>query len=542
MLKIKPLIIWLIVGLASLGVCLKFFDYVFPVASVHIDLSRSQIKNKAIEFIKSQGFDILGFDQVMLFSSDSAASVYLQKTVGIKKSNELIQEVIPVWFWRVRFFKELQKEGFFVDLDPSNGKIIHFSHAILEDDKGANLKLKDAKIAAQNFLVSQGVNLKDYELKDNVSRKLKNRTDFSFTWEKKNYKIGEAVLRIGVNICGDKLGSFSSYLKIPEEFFRNLDKELSWGAVLAKVSHILMFVLLVGSLLFLVLKYKQSNIDWKLGLVFTAGLAAFSLLSFFNGLPLLWMGYSDTVSKAMFFTMSLGGVLSGVLADSLMIFAFITLGELFSRGLGTEKMPLWRAYISGKPDYSKITETFVVGYSLGFIFLGYVTVFYLCGQRFFNIWMPPNTYYSNILSTIFPFLFPLTIAVGAAVDEEFTYRMLAVSFLKRLFKMRWPAIVIPALLWGFAHSAYMVFPVYIRGIELTVYGIILALVFLRYGLETVLIAHFVIDAFLSGMPLLKSGNPYFWFSGIAVLALAFVPLVFLILTRGKTNALTDPNV
>ena len=55
--------------------------------------------------------------------------------------------------------------------------------------------------------------------------------------------------------------------------------------------------------------------------------------------------------------------------------------------------------------------------------------------------------------------------------------------------------------------------------------IVFGLVFLKYGLESVIIAHFVIDAALVGLPLIRSGNLYFVISGIIVVALAFLPLV-----------------
>jgi membrane protease YdiL (CAAX protease family) len=84
------------------------------------------------------------------------------------------------------------------------------------------------------------------------------------------------------------------------------------------------------------------------------------------------------------------------------------------------------------------------------------------------------------------------------------------------------AIFLSALFWGFAHSTYAFFPVYLRGIELTIFGSIFVLVFLRYGFETVVLAHFVIDAVIVGMPLMRSHNFYFIISGVFVI---FLPLI-----------------
>jgi hypothetical protein len=213
-----------------------------------------------------------------------------------------------------------------------------------------------------------------------------------------------------------------------------------------------------------------------------------------------------------------------------MIFAYGTIGELISKDLWRTKTPLLQALIKNKSYLSsELVSIFVVGYSLGFIFLGYITIFYLLGINFFNIWIPPETEYSNILATAMPFLFPLTIAISAAVREECMYRLFSISFLKKYTNLTWLAVFIPALIWGFAHSSYPVFPIYVRGIELTLFAIALGIVFLRYGLETVIIAHFVINALLAGLPLLRSHNLYFITSGIIVVCFALLPIIFFVI-------------
>ena len=222
-----------------------------------------------------------------------------------------------------------------------------------------------------------------------------------------------------------------------------------------------------------------------------------------------------------------------------MIFLFGSSGESLSREVLKIDMPLLSALKTKHMDKGKITSTFVVGYSLAFIFLGYISLFYLLGTKFFNIWMPPEAGYSNILGTSMPFLFPLTVAAGAAISEEFMFRLFAISFFKKYMKWTWLGVLIPALIWAFAHSNYPVFPVYVRGIELTIAGIIFGIVFLKYGLETVLITHFIIDAALVGLPLIKSHNAYFMISGFVVLGIVFlpVPLMLMISSIKKKNKL-----
>ncbi|MFQ5903662.1 MAG: type II CAAX prenyl endopeptidase Rce1 family protein, partial [Candidatus Binatia bacterium] len=141
------------------------------------------------------------------------------------------------------------------------------------------------------------------------------------------------------------------------------------------------------------------------------------------------------------------------------------------------------------------------------------------------VFVPAEGPYSNLLGTYLPWLAPLAISLLAAVSEEFTSRLFSITFLKRYLKWTPVALVIPAAIWAFGHSNYPVFPVYVRGIELTIGGVIFGLFFLRFNIMTCIVAHYVIDAIFIGFPLLKSGNAYYIASGAIVCLLAAVPLV-----------------
>ncbi|MBU0549301.1 MAG: CPBP family intramembrane metalloprotease [Candidatus Omnitrophica bacterium] len=529
--NIKQLTIWLTLGILGLAVFVFFYEHASPTASIDIQVDKKEAVEKAARFINELGFDLAGYDKTVIFHSDYYASVYLQKTQGIKETNRLIREGVPVWFWRVRYFKELEKEGFYVDVDPASGEIVNFYYSLLEDKQGANLSEREARAIAEQRIALEAIGLGDYTLKDSTRKEQKRRTDYHFNWEKKDYKIEEATLRISVDVYGNKLGRYRRYLKVPEEFSRYLERETSLGQVLAIASSIFTFILLIAAIFMLFSHFKQSNIDWKFALIFASLVAPLEILDFLNRMPLLWNFYPDTISKAMFVMITLERALITTFSVTLLVFACAAVGELISRDLWGTKIPLINAIKNQDFSASRIAAKYIVGYSLGFIFLGYVSVFYIIGAKFFNIWMLPNTHYSNILGMRIPVLFPLTFAVAAAVKEEVTYRFFGISFLKKGIKSGWLAVLIPALIWGFAHSDYAVFPNYVRGIELTIFGVALGMVFLKYGLLTVIIAHFVIDAVFAGLPLIKSHNPYFVASGIIVVLLIFLPLLIVPLSR-----------
>ena len=80
------------------------------------------------------------------------------------------------------------------------------------------------------------------------------------------------------------------------------------------------------------------------------------------------------------------------------------------------------------------------------------------------------------------------------------------------------------MVWAFGHSTYPIYPVYVRGIELTIAGFVFGWIFLRYGLVTMLVAHYAIDAILLAMPLLLAAGGTYLVYGLVAIAFAALPL------------------
>ncbi|MCX5657335.1 MAG: CPBP family intramembrane metalloprotease, partial [Candidatus Omnitrophica bacterium] len=268
---------------------------------------------------------------------------------------------------------------------------------------------------------------------------------------------------------------------------------------------------------------------WRFSLYSAWFIAFLALFEFFNALPLLWFGYDTTMSKAVFFNINFLSSVIGTVIFGLVVFLFGAVGfSLSTDAFLSDKMPMISA-IKEKRFSFKNNPGIFVGYLASFFFLGIVALFYYLGTKYWGVWMPMESKYSNMFGTYFPFLNPLTVGATAAISEEFTFRLFAIAFIKKYLKKDYLAIILPALIWAFAHSSYAVFPAYMRGIELTFVGVIMGYLFLKFGLETVIIAHYSINAVLVSVPLLESKNLYYQVSGIAVILLAFVPVILAII-------------
>jgi hypothetical protein len=338
-----------------------------------------------------------------------------------------------------------------------------------------------------------------------------------------------------VNIQGDELGSFTCYFKSPELFSRDLQKTMAQGTLLSIISLVLMFLTGVAALVVFIVKYKRGNLRWRFAL--TAGLliVVLIILGSINSIPLVKMSYQTTMDYGVF----IGIMIAGAVMVALIYCAFILFngasGDALTREVYPNSLAALEQLMKGKIFTRSFFFASVRGYSLAFFFLGYVTLFYMIGRKYLGVFVPAEGPYSNLLGTYLPWLAPLTISLLAAVSEEFVSRLFSISFLKRYLKWTPAALVIPAAIWAFGHSTAPIFPVYARGIELTIVGVIFGIFFIRFNLMTCIVAHYAIDAIFIGLPLLRSGNTYYIVSGVIVCLLAAVPLALgvLWLIRGE---------
>ncbi|MFQ5822395.1 MAG: type II CAAX prenyl endopeptidase Rce1 family protein, partial [Candidatus Heimdallarchaeota archaeon] len=456
------------------------------------------------------------------------------KTQGMEKANEMMRSEIPIWRWQCRWFKSAEKEEFRVFVDQS-GEITHFSHLIEEAKEGADLEPDSALVLATNYLVNvAGIDTAKYEKVESSSEKKDNRTDHNLEWKLKDYEIqwkaedpeaGMGTLRLAVRVQGDVVGRFTQYFKTPEKFDREFQKTQSVGALLGIISFVLMFLTAIAALVIFIIKYKREDIRWKFALTFAILIMALFVLDSMNSFPIAKFGYPTQMSYGVYFGILIALAIFIAIIYGVWILFTGASGESLTREIYPKSIEVLNDIIRGKFFTRKFFFASLRGYALAFFFLGYVTIFYTAGRKYLGVFLPAESPYSNQLGTYLPWLTPLAVSLLAAVSEEFMSRLFSITFLKKYIKVTFLALLIPAVIWAFGHSTYPVFPVYVRGIELTIAGLIFGFFFIRFNIMTCIIAHFAIDAIFIAGPLLKSTNTYFIISGYIVIALAALPLI-----------------
>ena len=250
------------------------------------------------------------------------------------------------------------------------------------------------------------------------------------------------------------------------------------------------------------------------------------LLGSFNEWQLILMQYRTTASIKSFISQH---ILS-LLLTSFYTCIMVILPTLAAEALHYEVFPKiakgsFRHYLLSTFFSRQVTTQIVIGYLLAMIMLGLQSWLFNIGYKFLNVWTD-YTWVTRLSSSYLPFLTAFILAFRASVMEEIMFRVFAISWGKKVFRNLGLAILFAATVWGFGHSSYLVYPMWFRGLETTCVGIFLGWAYLRFGIISVITAHFAFDAFWMTIGLLFGQSFTFqWWSSLTVI---FLPLFFAI--------------
>ena len=523
----------------SLYVATHFFHQAFPEATIDFKITREEAREQARSFLQHRGLDVEEYRHSAIFRYDGQAKTFLERELGLQGATATIGDPVRLWRWSNRWVKELQKEEFQVEFTTA-GELVGFAHLIEEELEGARLAEEDARYQAEQFLAhTMDRPLADLTFVEAETTERPHRTDHYFTWKLSDFEVEEATYRLRVGIQGDLVGSYTEYLKVPEAWQREYSELRSHNMTAGLVAGAFMMLTAIAMLVFLAIGIRQQDVRWKTVIVFSAIAFALTFLSQLNQLPITEFGFDTTETYGSFLTESLLFGLLGALAQALFIGFAVGAAE-----------PLYRR---SYPDHISVEEQFlpdgirtkrfligtIIGLTLTVVFVAYETVFYTVADKL-GAWSPAQIPYDEMVNTYIPWVVVLLIGFMPAVSEEFTSRAFSIPLLQRFMKHRWIAVVLSAVIWGFAHSGYPQQPFYLRGIEVGLVGIAFGYVMIRWGLLPVLVCHYTYDALLTAMILLRSSNDYFVISAAVSVGLMLLPLAAGIALYVRHRFFIDP--
>lgn len=541
-ITVKEWILFVLIAALCFGIWLRFGYR--QLSFVDLSIDRGKALKIAESSLRSLGVNAGGYSRAVAFDNDDWADRYLQKTIGPKSEEEFIKKHgYELFFWKIRFFKQFQKEEYIIEVGSASGEIISFEHLLEDVALRETVDQSTAKLNAQEFLKNKfGIDLNEFDFHEEKAKRYEKRIDYTFSWQKKGVYIpwkkdeGGARLLIGATISGNGISKFyKNKLDVPEKFRRYIDNQLAFGEYLYSF-YFIVLMFLVTSSAFIVLK-KRSNVIMKFCKIWFLSVAAIiiliNLVFIFNDIQSILIHYSTSISlgsflgiyviKEMIYLLLIGitFAMSGIAGESLH-------NELFKPRQNSSFMH----YLKSSFYCRAASRAVFLGYCLFFILIGVQAAIFYLGQKYLGVWKEWFRL-SQFSSAYFPFLSAFVIGINASFNEEVLFRLFGISWGKKYLKNTVLAIIFSSLIWGFGHSQYAIFPVWFRGIEVTILGLIYGFIFIRYGLIPLIVAHYLFDVFWGvAAYILGHTTKYLFTSSLFVLA---IPLIFALIAYLKNG-------
>ena len=311
----------------------------------------------ADEIIRSRGLDPDAYYHATVFvkRTDPVTNEFLRERIGIKALNDIYDKQVPGALWRVRYFRDRQPEEYAIILKP-DGSLHSIHHTLAETAPGASLSKEEAIAKASTYLREQKkIELSQWSLVESASDKKPHRIDHVLTWQQNisldtaaapsGDSANHAYARIQLQVLGDEVANYRTYIQIPDEWRREHDEESVFRTGLGYATLALPAGALLTALILFLKRIRTEEaraVPWR-SMTFLAlfGLAGFLIrLTLGSQIP----GILEEYVTAVPFKLMLGGIGLGVLLTGASVFGGFAL--LFGltwyyarRAFGEDRIP-----------------------------------------------------------------------------------------------------------------------------------------------------------------------------------------------------------
>ncbi|MCF7920675.1 MAG: CPBP family intramembrane metalloprotease [Candidatus Cloacimonetes bacterium] len=542
----KPLF-WIVFAAAVVVAavfCLQNFDELMGFINLEITMDRSEALQAARNDGAEWNVGIPKSHQAVIFDEDTFLQYYIELEAGGKEAyNEFLKEgLYQPYQWAVRHFVPGEEKTAYFFYTP-DGKFYGFQENVPETEIRNNLSKKEARILAKTAAVKMGIDLENFTPADSTTEEVSSgRIDHTFVYERPQL-LEKARYRCRIVVSGDRVSTIVRDMKIPEAFSRRYNEMRSANNIIASVASygMLFFYGLLGIGLGSFFLLRAHYLLYKRA-VFWAFIVSFlGFLADFNMLPLSWMWYDTAVSPQTHIAQTILMSLMGFIQNFILLGISFMAAESLTRKAFPNHLQFWKTLgPQSAPSLRQLGNT-MGGYGMVPLNLAFVLGFYLITAQKLGWWNPAGLQVDpNFIAMPMPWLSVLSMALHAGFWEEALFRAVPLAGMvligrqlnkEKLFLVI--GIIVQMLIFSAGHANYAAQPSYARVVELMIPSLLFAFLYLRFGLYTGIILHFVFDAVLMAMYIWIMKAPGIWFNRIMVLLGIFLPLLVILFYRWK---------
>lgn len=506
------LIIGAVAGAAMIGYQVQTDWNDLPRAEQQAVLESQKIETVAEDFLKNHfSLDASSFQKASVLMSEPLPDTFIEQSY-LSESERITYKDVYLGAsiaYYVRFFKPETIEEYDVTIDAFRGTIIDFSQTLPEDALITEVSENDAIETARKF-VAEKINVEPSTLlvhaKDEKTYPggIERIITLSRTGSELDSKYGKGFVTYLVTVRGSSVVSFLPSFEYPEPYERALEKSGNVGMLVGFLSLIAWIGIILAALVYMIQAFSSHTAMWKLTLGVVAILGVLSVIDFINQYPETRAWYDTIDSMSVYWIFAGAFTIFGIVVSSLMFFVPSVAGHTLAVGAYRERI----APLTNLPSTKDIKVAYrlalIRGYLLGILFLGFTLGLYWIGETYLGVWYPYGEAMGVMgLSSIVPaFTLMLSFGIMAAITEEITFRLFGILWISSLTKSTVLGVFVATVVWAFAHTNGSVLPIWFRGGEVFVGGLLFAYFFMRYNILTTIVAHYVHNIIIAGVLLL----------------------------------------
>jgi hypothetical protein len=266
-----------------------------------LTVNKSQAEAIAKDFLKERGIEEGDWKVSSTLNSnlDDEEIQYGYEKEGFQKIESIMHRARVPALWWVRFYKPMQRREYDVMVS-SEGRPISL-HVIEEEDAPAKrVSQAEARKRAEEYLTRFRPELGPFEFETVVEQKKKNRTDHMVTFVVPSLKMGEARLKINVDMIGGIVSFPRVSWDIPDKWKFERKKQTSKDLVANIAGSGIVGILALLGIWWFYGVFRSQAIHWRPALFVGLGSGLLTAISQFNELGFKLSSYDTDVTFASF--------------------------------------------------------------------------------------------------------------------------------------------------------------------------------------------------------------------------------------------------
>lgn len=471
----KSIHLWLLLIASVLAVLIymQHRESVFPAVEASYDLKKT-IRREEIAQIIQPFYELSkNFEYELSTNVDRNTLKFLQQNLSKEDFSSLLQnDNIPLWGWNIQIKNPVQ-----VTLQISQQKKL-IGLDVIHDS------LQSQHILPSNLLLSSlekktGKNFQSYT--SEVTQTPDNGQLIKLRREIQKVKLIEV---IHISIQHGKLKRFESQLLIPNAYANHINTQIEKQKTIHQFFNIFHYLLIAIIFIFLFQLYDNPNLRWKENTYLFLILFIAQLLSNL---------FSTQIHQENF--ISILQATTATIGNTSWMLVLIVISDYIARQSHETKYGI--SDLTSKCFFlsQNFRSSLYAGWLLFVFQMIFVGVFYWVFQNH-SSYVPLKIPGEHSIRCTVEFLKYFSDSLSTSIYEESLYRLFLVYFFILMLKRKWVAIVLSSMIWGFLHFSYQFEPYYIRGLELSIVGVFYGWTMLRYGILSVIVAHFLYNIFV----------------------------------------------